>query len=81
MTRKKLLSIVFFVEHYHHYQLGKKFKIRTDHNSLRWLMKTKNPEGQVARWIDALSSCQFDVEHRPERKHSNADAMSRMRLL
>ena len=31
----------------------------------------------MARWIDALSSYEFDVEHRPGRKHSNADAMSR----
>ena len=32
----------------------------------------------MARWIDALSSYQFDVEHRPGRKHSNADALSRI---
>ena len=55
VTRKELLSLVHFVKHYRHYLLGKQFKIRTDHNSLRWLMKTKNPEGQMARWIDALS--------------------------
>ena len=78
VTRKELLSLVFFVKHYRHYLLGRKFKIRTDHNSLRWLMKTKNPKGQVARWIDALSSYQFDVEHRPGKKHFNADAMSRI---
>ena len=77
VTRKELLSLVFFVKNYRHYLLGRKFKIRTDHNSLRWLMRTKSPEGQMARWIDALSSYEFDVEHRPGRKHSNADAMSR----
>ena len=32
----------------------------------------------MARWIDALSSYQFDVEHLPGRKHFNADAMSRI---
>ena len=78
VTRKELLSLVHFVKHYRHYLLGKQFKIRTDHNSLRWLMKTKNPEGQMARWIDALSSYQFDVEHRPGRKHSNANDLSRI---
>ncbi|MCG7878903.1 MAG: RNase H-like domain-containing protein, partial [Candidatus Thiodiazotropha endolucinida] len=78
VTRKELLSLVYFVKFYRHYLLGKQFKIRTDHNSLRWLMKTKNPEGQMARWIDALSSYQFEVEHRPGRKHSNADALSRI---
>ena len=32
----------------------------------------------MARWIDALLSYQFDVEHRPGRKHSNANAISRI---
>ena len=41
-------------------------------------MKTKNPEGQRARWIDALSSYQFDVRHMPGRKHSDAVALSRI---
>ena len=50
--------------------------IRTDHNSLRWLMRAKNPEGQLARWIDTLSSFHFEVQHRPDRKHSNADSLS-----
>ena len=41
-------------------------------------MKTKEPEGQLARWIDTLSSYQFEVEHRPGRIHSNANAMRRI---
>ena len=41
-------------------------------------MKTKNLEGQLARKMDASSSYQFDVEHRPGQKHSNADALSKI---
>ena len=32
----------------------------------------------MARLIDALTSYQFDVKHRPGRTHSNADALSRI---
>ncbi|MCG8075029.1 MAG: reverse transcriptase, partial [Candidatus Thiodiazotropha taylori] len=78
VTRTELLALVYFVKYYRHYLLGRKFTVRTDHNSLRWMLKTKNPEGQLARWIDTLSSFQFEVQHRPGRKHSNADALSRI---
>lgn len=46
-TRKELLAIVMFTRQYRHYLLGKQFIIRTDHNSLIWLMNFKNIEGQL----------------------------------
>ena len=53
VTRKELLAIVKSVEHFDHYLYGQKFLIRTDH-ALKWLLSFKNPEEQVARWIDRL---------------------------
>ncbi|KRZ13010.1 Retrovirus-related Pol polyprotein from transposon [Trichinella zimbabwensis] len=50
---------------------------RTDHNSLRWLRNFREPEGQVARWLERLAEFDFEVMHRPGRKHQNADALSR----
>ena len=77
VTRKELLAVVYFVKHFRHL-LGRKFTIRTDHSSLKWLMKFKNPEGQLARWIDVLSTYDMDIVHRPGKLHQNADAMSRI---
>ena len=77
VTRRELLAIVQACKHFHHYLYGQEFKIRTDHGSLRWLLKFKNPEGQIARWIETLSSYQFLIEHRAGRSHQNADALSR----
>ena len=51
--------------------------IRTDHGALRWLLSFKNPEGQVARWIEFLGNYQFEIEHRPGKYHGNADGLSR----
>ena len=44
-TRKELLAVVRFAEQYKHYLLGGHFYVRTDHNSLAWLMRFKNIEG------------------------------------
>ncbi|CAK1599862.1 unnamed protein product [Parnassius mnemosyne] len=37
----------------------------------------KNPEGQVARWIELLQEYDFVIEHRSGKSHGNADALSR----
>lgn len=78
VTRKELLAIVHFVKHFRHYLYGKPFLIRTDHSSLRWLLNKRDSEGQLARWIETLSSYEFEIQHRPGKMHTNADALSRM---
>ena len=76
-TRKELLAVVTAVKNLHHYLIGRKFTIRTDHGSLQWLMRFKNCEGQIARWIETLSAYTFTIVHRAGRVHNNADALSR----
>ena len=77
VTRKELLAVVYAVGQSRQYLLGKKFLIRSDHGSLAWLMNFKDPQGQVARWIELLSEYDFQIQHRPGRKHQNADGLSR----
>ena len=77
VTRKELLALVFFVKYFRHYLYGRKFTARTDHGSLRWIMNFKNPEGQVARWLEVLSTFSMNIEHRAGRLHGNADGLSR----
>lgn len=78
VTRKELLAVVHFIKHYRHYLYGRRFLLRTDHGSLRWLLKFKNPEGQLARWLEVISTYDMTIEHRPGKKHGNADALSRI---
>ena len=60
-TRKELLAIVRAVEHFHKYLYGREFLIRTDHAALTWLLQMKNPEGQVARWLERLQQYHFKI--------------------
>ncbi|VEN61760.1 unnamed protein product, partial [Callosobruchus maculatus] len=77
VSRRELLAIVKSVEHFYKYLYGRKFLLRTDHASLTWLLRFKNPEGQVARWIERLQEFDFDIEHRAGKSHGNADVLSR----
>ena len=50
--------------------------MRTDHQALKWLFSLREPKDRIARWIEVLSAYTFKVDHRPGKKHGNADAMS-----
>ena len=76
-TRAEMLALVEFVDYFRYYLLGKKFQVRTDHHTLRWLKSFKEPQGQVARWLERLQEYEMEVVHRPGKEHTNADAMSR----
>jgi len=77
VTRKELLALVFFTKQFRQYLLGREFVIRTDHSALQWLKHTPEPIGQQARWLERLEEFSYRVEHRPGRRHGNADALSR----
>ena len=77
-TRKELLAVIRFTWQFRHCLLGRNFLVRTDHNSLTWLMSFKNIEGQLARWMEELSQFYMSVVHRAGKLHANADALSRI---
>ena len=54
-TKKEMLAMAYAIRHFHHYLYGRPFTVRTDHNALNWLQSFKEPEGQVARWLELLA--------------------------
>lgn len=78
ITRKEMLAVVTFVKQFHHYLLGKRFIIRTDHKALIFMLNWEKPNStQYCKWIADLQYYDFAIEHRKGEKHSNADFMSR----
>ena len=77
VTQRELLAVVHFIKLYRHYLFGKRFLIRTDHSALKYLFNFKDPQGQMARWLQVLDNNTFDIKHRAGREHGNVEAMSR----
>ena len=42
------------------------------------LLRFKDQEGQLARWLEVISSYEMEIEHRAGRLHGNADSLSRI---
>ncbi|KRY05098.1 Retrovirus-related Pol polyprotein from transposon, partial [Trichinella britovi] len=72
-----MLGLVWALREFRPYLYGQRFLVRTDHSCLRWLTTFREPEGQVAQWLESLAELDFEVEHRAGRLHGNADALSR----
>ena len=77
VTRRELLAVVTYLKHFRQYLYGRHVTIRTDHGALRWLTNFKQPEGQLARWLEVVFEYDFEIIHRAGRSHANADALSR----
>ena len=76
-THRELLAVVTMVRRFRHYLLGRNFRLRTDHSSLRWLLNYRDVDGMLARWLVKLQEYDMAIEHRPGRLHGNADGLSR----
>ncbi len=64
------------IKHFYVFLYGRPFIVRTDHGALTWLLRFKNPEGQMARWLEVLGTYDFRLQHRPGKYHGNADGLS-----
>jgi hypothetical protein len=78
-TRKELLAIIYSMKQFRHFLLGtaEPFELRTDHAALTSLLKSPEPVGQQARWLDLIAEYNFKIIHRAGRLHGNSDALSR----
>jgi hypothetical protein len=73
-TRRELLAVVELTTHLRQYLLRRLFIVHIYHSSLWCLIRMKEPEGQLARWLEKHN---FKVIHRPGRRYENADVLSK----
>ena len=84
--QKEALGIVFGVQKFRQYLLGRKFKLRTDHKPLLSIFHPQKGIPKVAasrlQWWGAitLSASDYEVQYKLSTQHGNADALSRLLL-
>ena len=78
VTHRELLAVVVFTHKFRPYLFGHQFILRTDHRSITWLRNFKEPEGQLAKWLEKLQEFDFKVVHHRGRKHTYPDAFLRL---
>ena len=60
------------------YLEGLRFKVRTDHATLRQILNITESTGRLTRWRLLLSELDYEIDHIPGRVNSVPDALSRV---
>jgi RNase H-like domain found in reverse transcriptase/Reverse transcriptase (RNA-dependent DNA polymerase) len=77
-TEKECLAIVWAILHRRPYLEQKKFTIRTDHHSLRWVLNLSDAQVRLARRRLRLLEFDYEVQYHPGAQHHGADMVSRL---
>ncbi len=73
----ELLAAIYFIRYWKYYLQYRPFRLRTDHEALKWIRGLEEPKGMILRWLEVLANHEFEVEFRPGKRHGNADSLSR----
>ena len=74
---KELYAIVKALECWRHYLEGVNFDVYTDHFSLQYLRNQSELSKLQVRWMEKLSTFDFEIIYKPGRTNIVADALSR----
>jgi hypothetical protein len=74
---RELIGLVQAVRHWRPYLWGRRFLIRTDHYSLKFLLDQRLSTIPQHQWVSKLFGFDFSIEHRPGRLNTVDDALSR----
>ena len=74
---KELLALVVAVKKWRPYLLGRPFVIKTNHQSLKYLLEQKIGTPAQQKWITKLLGYAFIVEYKHGKENVVADALSR----
>jgi hypothetical protein len=73
----ELEAIVHSLRKWRNYLMGKRFKLRTDHNGMKCLFDQPTLNSRHNRWLEFLSGYDFDIKHIKEKENKVVDALNR----
>ena len=58
-----MLAIMHALSKFKHYLVGNRFKVKTDHNSLRFFLEQKELNDRQQKWVSKIQAYDFEIEY------------------
>lgn len=75
---KEMIAIVYSVKKWHHYLCSRKFLIRTDHRSLKYMLEQWISTIQQQKYMAKLFGYDFEISYKAGSENVATDALSRV---
>ena len=74
---KEVLAIMHALAKFSQYFVGNRFRVKTDHNSLRFFLEQKQLQERQQKWVSKIQAYDFDIEYVKGKSNVVVDALSR----
>jgi hypothetical protein len=74
---KEMLAIMHALTKLRKYLVGRKFMVKTDHNSLKYFLEQKDLSERQHKWVMKVHTFKFDIYYVKGKKNIVADALLR----
>lgn len=77
-NKLETLALVFGLQRYRNYLLGREFVVITDHRALVWLFTKSKVNQTIGSWLDVILDFAFEVIHCPGIRNLLPDVLTRI---
>jgi hypothetical protein len=74
---KEMVAIMHALAKFKQYLVGARFVVKSDHNSLKYLLEQKDLNERQQKWVRKIQAYNFDIEFFKGKNNVVADALSR----
>ena len=72
---------MFALKIWRHYLYGEKYKIYTDHKSLKYFFTQKELNMRQRRWLELIKDYDYEINYHPSNANVVADVLSKKSMM